>query len=369
MQQTPPPPPEKGVLPTVSVIVPSPIWGPGGWAFMESKLRWGEHFTSPIEEDHAYKYLVTMIHHLPGSGCKLKFREHVNELDPPKPGMDRGAWLFRFHNATTKRLNEKREEHDKSPLFTEEMAIANWTPKHIHEMSSETIRKIETYRATVFVTDNYNGLEMSAWTGLNAISNCLVSGGGGKEVRGLFWNRGNVVVAVVVAPPGVLEYYIYNLVQDNVHVFKCNVNNYDEDEGRFSGDVFENGNGFSYNFRTGLASTSSSLLPPTPIPTPTLPFFQIVSQTPKQMIIRHSDCCHGDGGVEITIRHDDRQMKIFHLCEYYLPNLVFYSGGKFHLVTFPMNTIYKTHILIGLAISKLLGQNYDVDCAFISGKF
>lgn len=147
------------------VIIPSPVWGPGGWKFMESKMQWGSTFEDPIEADVGYQYLVTMMHHLPGTGCKLKFNEYISSPSTaPRPGQDRAEWLFHFHNAVTARVQPNK------PLFTIQEARRSWCPPTLTLMSERDRELVMQYRSTVAITDHYNGLEEMSWNAINAIN-------------------------------------------------------------------------------------------------------------------------------------------------------------------------------------------------------
>jgi hypothetical protein len=100
--------------------IPSNIWGPGGWRFLEQFFQWGETFhETNIQADYAVRRLYYVHHFLPGKGCKVKLGAYIRgEETSPKPGEDRGKWLWMLHNSINERLGK--------PFYDERAAQKNW---------------------------------------------------------------------------------------------------------------------------------------------------------------------------------------------------------------------------------------------------
>jgi hypothetical protein len=114
--------------------IPSNIWGPGGWKYLEQFFQWGESFpggdntgdassksSSPLvlSDDQAIRRLYYVHHFLPGKGCKVKLGAYIrDEATSPKPGEDRGRWLWTLHNSINERLGKR--------IVSEEEAKRQW---------------------------------------------------------------------------------------------------------------------------------------------------------------------------------------------------------------------------------------------------
>ena len=150
-------------------------WGPGAWAFLESKFQWEDTWTSSVpdseldrvsaavanaksqehtfligcndpeihaaresnlmelvalQHDNDKKYLRLMMHVLPGELCRQSFHAYLQKT-PPIEGESRGKWLYDLHNDVNRRkqiaiqkntLNAYRKEHEKSAnmMWTQE---------------------------------------------------------------------------------------------------------------------------------------------------------------------------------------------------------------------------------------------------------
>lgn len=200
-----------------TIIIPSSEWGPGGWYFMESKMQWDQVFTAPLAEDPAYKHLVTMMHHLPGTGCKRQFKEYLMATAPPKVGESRGMWLYNFHNSVNGRSHT--DVGVGAAGVSIEEAKAMWTPMNPQLMDSTTKLAILKYRATVCVTDHYRGLNLNAWNAVTALNRVLQLDHDPREFTCLACVSARlslVVVLRVSARPPSYRIMFYSALTDNV---------------------------------------------------------------------------------------------------------------------------------------------------------
>ena len=167
-------------------IVPSSIWGPGAWAFLESKFQWTDTFR-PAYTDYSHengmeddktdqtpikslakidlrdlKYLLMLQYILPTLQCRANFIEYFHK-NPPKVGESKGKYIYMLHNDVNRRKGV--------PEFPEKDAIARWTQPNFYEADGTTRKNTIIFRGAItYARNSFYGMR---WDGISEIESAL----------------------------------------------------------------------------------------------------------------------------------------------------------------------------------------------------
>ena len=158
-------------------------WGPGMWAFLESKMQWSEYWTQEKSSRQTF-YIRLLMRVLPCETCRLNmhafiystrylyaFSGDIFGLRPPphlNNAVSLGRWLWEFHNHVNHHLNKRQVSMDE--------ARRTWCVPDARIMSSTVKWRILLARSTIIYCANgmYPAEDRCChWHGITAINHVL----------------------------------------------------------------------------------------------------------------------------------------------------------------------------------------------------